>query len=1392
MAVDRGSLQYTIKLKDEFSRQFAAFKKGARESKAAFADLKRTAESQRANSRSFKDTTKSIDEQTAALKRAAAETRRTNAIGAENARIQRTLSSEQTKLARERLAAFRKASQEQQRLLQNEQRAARDAAKAQKAALNDQLRNLKATADAQKARERDAVRINAAAQKDAAANIKAEQQALKARIDAQNKQVRQAQKLEEARRRDEARRASELRRLQQLQEKADPQFQAQRRLNQALREEAIQRQQIVLLRARAQAQFGQGDLIGGSRTLRQVRDLEKEIRGVTKSANNLLFTFRRIIGVLAVFTLARNLVQGFQDLVKAGINFNDKVQSATTAIAGLLVAVTDVRDQFGNSVTPAEQLTLAVKAAQDQVRKLRQDALRTVATFEQLLSTFQIAVAPGFAAGLNLDEIRKLTVSISQAASAIGVEQNQLAEEVRSLLSGTIQARTTRIATALGVTNADIRRLKETGELFSFLEDKFAAFGKAAEIQARTTLEGISTLTKGAFEEILGAASGPLFRELLDLGNQFFDQVLTIVDAEGQLKPNPQIVKGFEQIFEALRAGVQEISNAVQRLGFDNLQNTFAAAGAALLTLIRFAIGAGETLLFTFGKITSAVRAVADFFGLTVQALGRVAAGLGVVVGVSIAWNSTLGLIGINFKNIFAIVRALIPALALSEAATLRISAALRGSLVAVGQIGAAAGVALIGFDLILSSILDTNLSLTETIRLVSLGLVQQVKESIAGFKSLATIIAGTLAGEAPVTIAEKVRQIVAETKAAEEEFNKKVAKILEGADKRAGFDPAALLADRLNAASKAGADFKGIISAADAEIAALAGSLFELQDQILTAGEEFRAAFDSQDIQGVGAKIQDIFSDQLVAAAEKLRKLRKADETVEKSISKLIEEQGTSAERLAAIQRAASSDVKGRDAALRALDLTAAEGQLVSLLRDQKDIREALNSFEEKSLQLAFKKAALLAVQTSRDLNREAVLLRQQVSAEQSINNVIVQRLGARRQATVQAENDLALARAEAKVKLDSLQQEIAFLEKRLAVRTGPNAPTAAERSSFEQLLESLKERLAIEQALTDEQVKRLEFQKQEAALIESGTLGQGLTRGVEEIAKELPTAFEAGVAIVKQSTQALADFISTSIVSAFDPTDDSSLKERFARFLQGIANIILQQVIQLAIAAALQKTLADSTTGAVEIATATTVAAIKLANAQAIAAIQISTATTVAAILAGAGLAGGGLGLHKGGLVKGYASGGLVGKHAKASAAHANAKGFARGGINRPAGLHPADTVPAWLQPGEFVLRKSAVDRLNLGWLNSLNEGRFNVAPSSPPSGASGTVGMRKGGLVQSQSERDAVSRSDSDGQPIVVPAVVAGERNLDRMFAGGKSAARQFLQDNAGVIRSIARGN
>lgn len=329
------------------------------------------------------------------------------------------------------------------------------------------------------------------------------------------------------------------------------------------------------------------------RTSREYRQLRRNVDNATESvrrqtsalranglqANRISFTFRRLFGILAAFAAARAGVQGFRNLLRDSIEFNASLEANELGIRALLTAVGDVTDGFGNTVSVAEELDRATGIARDQIARLRVDAQRTAATFDQLAETFQVAIAPGLTAGLDIDQVRQFTVQISQAAAALGVAQNQLSEEIRSILGGTIQTRTTRIAVALGITNEDIRRAREFGVLANFLQERFEAFDVAGE-QALNTFNARITNLRDAFLQTIGAGGLQFFGAVSD-ALENIRQSLVSINSEGQIEPNPEVVDIFEDLFSAVQRAAEILFN-LDGFGLDDARSAAQALGASL------------------------------------------------------------------------------------------------------------------------------------------------------------------------------------------------------------------------------------------------------------------------------------------------------------------------------------------------------------------------------------------------------------------------------------------------------------------------------------------------------------------------------------------------------------------------------------------------------------------------------------------------------------------------------------------------------------------------------------------------------------------------------------------------------------------------------------------
>lgn len=316
---------------------------------------------------------------------------------------------------------------------------------------------------------------------------------------------------------------------------------------------------------------------------------------------------RDVVALAAVFIGART----FKAFIDMGLKFNEVIETSNLGIASLITSQTKMTDSSGRVIEGVEKLGIAQALATDQVNKLRIAGLRTVATTEQLVIAFQQATGVGLRWGLTLDQIRILTVQVSQAAGALGVPLNQLNEEIRSLLTGTITPRNTRIATALGITNAQIKQAQQAGTLFEFVTKRLEAFSVAGEATAKT-FRGVMSNIREAIENLAGDATKPLFDALKINAQKTLEQIFDLDTARvsgslrGILDVAQNIFGGLGDLLgEAMQAGVdgaESLSNWLQENAteVDRILRSVSLLGSELLDLSKTVFG----LLVPFAEIS--------------------------------------------------------------------------------------------------------------------------------------------------------------------------------------------------------------------------------------------------------------------------------------------------------------------------------------------------------------------------------------------------------------------------------------------------------------------------------------------------------------------------------------------------------------------------------------------------------------------------------------------------------------------------------------------------------------------------------------------------------------------------------------------------------------------
>lgn len=293
-----------------------------------------------------------------------------------------------------------------------------------------------------------------------------------------------------------------------------------------------------------------------------------------------------------------SFADGVKDFISEGIRMNAQMETVTLSIqavtAASLISSGAVKDT-------GKAFALAGPAAQSQMEKLRIEALLTTATFEGLATALQQAIGPGLAKGLNLDQIRQLTVQIGQAAKSLGMPDYQIPQEVRALLEGRID-RNARVGKALQITSADIAKFKGDAQgLFDFLDGRTKAFKLSGELAAKT-FAGLASNVKDAFSFVAASGTTKTFETVKNIAGDIF-KLLVEIQREGDKIVGIRVAPALKPILEMLdRAG--QIVGGVIRSGIEGVAGVLESVRQALaqnrayvdgiFVMLR---GVGETVL---------------------------------------------------------------------------------------------------------------------------------------------------------------------------------------------------------------------------------------------------------------------------------------------------------------------------------------------------------------------------------------------------------------------------------------------------------------------------------------------------------------------------------------------------------------------------------------------------------------------------------------------------------------------------------------------------------------------------------------------------------------------------------------------------------------------------
>jgi hypothetical protein len=421
--------------------------------------------------------------------------------------------------------------------------------------------------------------------------------------------------------------SDQLRAQKQLENAARRTERSQRRATvQAVRQEGVLRRMVARLRA----------------VTSETRRLGRAQQSTAAASNDLFFKFRRLVGTLAIFQAARIVSGGFTRLLTNMLKFRAAIEATQIGVAGLLTNIVQIRDTTdGRLLTGGEKFKAAMQLSAEFTRKLRGDALRTTATFEELARAAQEGLAPALTAGLSLDEARKVSVLISQAATALTIPQNQLGEEIRSILSGTASERMTRTAKAFGMSATELNKLvKEAtaqGRLFEFIEERLQGTAQAAEIAA-LSFSGLFARSRDAILFMGSEASVSAFDEIKKQLTDLID-FLAPKDDEGNVIANPDALRALQPLFKSIANIVKGIRAEFDRMSAKEITAGFAAIGKALEVAARGIFGLVNGLITGMSDIAVISAKITGTWGEAAEgAFPRILSLIGRIVAYWVTW----------------------------------------------------------------------------------------------------------------------------------------------------------------------------------------------------------------------------------------------------------------------------------------------------------------------------------------------------------------------------------------------------------------------------------------------------------------------------------------------------------------------------------------------------------------------------------------------------------------------------------------------------------------------------------------------------------------------------------------------------------------------------------
>lgn len=286
--------------------------------------------------------------------------------------------------------------------------------------------------------------------------------------------------------------------------------------------------------------------------------IETRARSGVDSIDRMSESFGRlksVVGAVGGFLLAEQAISAvgaaLGRIPQMGFDFANQMETMQVGMAGTLASMATMD---GKALSMKDALALSSQLT----AKLADDAARTAASTQELVNGFNAMLGPGLQAKMSVEQIRQLATVGINAVKSLGLEGEQVVQEMRSILTGNI-TNDSQLAVALGITNKDVAKIKQTGgDLFDFLMKRLAGFAESSDYYANT-LTGLMDSAK----ELTSKTAAEGIQPLRDAAKQWLTELNNALSDDASRQ---QFVSGMRDVSNGLVSVAKFAGSAGQAL----------------------------------------------------------------------------------------------------------------------------------------------------------------------------------------------------------------------------------------------------------------------------------------------------------------------------------------------------------------------------------------------------------------------------------------------------------------------------------------------------------------------------------------------------------------------------------------------------------------------------------------------------------------------------------------------------------------------------------------------------------------------------------------------------------------------------------------------------------